>query len=166
MAELTPDEREFVDRMGLVMERLGGSRTMGRIYGWFLICDPPHQSLAELSDTLGISKASASTVARQMRDAGLIERLPAAHRQHRYRITAGGWAQVLRVQFGGVRAGLETFEFGLSLLGDDRAEQRARLEDSRDFFAFIEADADGIVERWREYRAKRTTTSQNERSGE
>lgn len=162
MAELNPGEREFVDRMGLVMERLGGSRTMGRIYGWLLICDPPHQSLAGLATALDISKASASTVARQMQDAGLIERLPAAHRQHHYRITSGGWAQVLKVQMAGVQAGLEALEFGRSALG---AEQRARLEESRDFFAFIESDANDLVPRWQEYR-RRKAASHDDRRGE
>ena len=38
---MSPEEAEFVDRLGLFMEMLGGSRTMGRVYGWLLICDPP-----------------------------------------------------------------------------------------------------------------------------
>ena len=40
---MSPEEAEFVDRLGLFMEMLGGPRTMGRIYGWLLICDPPQQ---------------------------------------------------------------------------------------------------------------------------
>ena len=38
---VSPEETEFVDRFGLFMEMLGGPRTMGRIYGRLLICDPP-----------------------------------------------------------------------------------------------------------------------------
>ncbi|GAA2852700.1 hypothetical protein GCM10010517_10440 [Streptosporangium fragile] len=152
MAEMSPKESEFVDRMGLVIERLGGPRTMGRIYGWLMICDPPHQSLTELATALGVSKASISTVARQLQEAGMIERFPAPNRQHRYRITPGGWARVLRVQLAGVRMGLETIEFGLSALGADRPEQRALLEDSRDFFTFIESDANELTRRWERYR--------------
>jgi DNA-binding transcriptional regulator GbsR (MarR family) len=42
-------EGEFVDRLGLVMERLGGPSTIGRMYAWLLICAPPEQSLTELA---------------------------------------------------------------------------------------------------------------------
>ncbi|MDT4998662.1 MAG: hypothetical protein QOK12_767, partial [Mycobacterium sp.] len=72
---MSPEEAEFVDRFGLFMERLGATRTMGRVYGWLLICDPPRQSLTELAEVLSVSKASVSTVARQLQEGGMIERL-------------------------------------------------------------------------------------------
>ncbi|MDP9869337.1 MULTISPECIES: GbsR/MarR family transcriptional regulator [Streptosporangium] len=147
-------EREFVDRMGLVFERFAATRTMGRMYAWLMICDPPHQSLTELAADLGVSKTAVSTVARQMEGAGMLERVPAPGREHRYRIVRGGWAHALGVQLAGVRLGLETLDFGLSVVGEDRPEQRAQVEESRRFFAFIEHDADGLVERWQEYRDK------------
>ena len=74
---MSPEEAEFVDRMGLFFELLGATRTMGRIYGWLLICDPPQQSLGQLAEALSVSKASISTVARQLLEGGMVERLPA-----------------------------------------------------------------------------------------
>jgi DNA-binding IclR family transcriptional regulator len=93
-----------------LFELLGGPRTMGRVYGWLLICDPPQQSLTQLADALSVSKASVSTVARELQEAGMVERLPSPN-----------------------RLGIEACEFGLSVLGADRAEQRERVEDFRDF---------------------------------
>jgi DNA-binding MarR family transcriptional regulator len=145
-------ESEFVDRMGLVMVRLGGSQTMGRMYAWLLICVSPDQSLTELATVLDVSKASVSTVARQLLAAGMIGRVPAASRQHRYRVTAGGWTEVLRAQAAGMRMGVEALDFGLSVIGPDRPEQRARLRDTRDFFAFGEFDANELAQRWEAHR--------------
>ena len=133
---MSPDEAEFVDRMGLFFETLGASRTMGGVYGWLMICEPPQQSLSELAATLSESKASVSTVARQLQEAGMIERLPSAARQHRYRITPGGFTHVLSVQLALMGSGTQAADFGLQLLGDDRAEQRERLQDFRDFGEF------------------------------
>lgn len=155
MADMSPGEREFVDRMGLVMERFGGQRTMGRVYGWLLICDPPDQSLTELAAVLDVSKTSVSTVARQLQDAGMIERSPTRHRQHRYRTTPGGWTRVLHTMRPPARLGVETLEHGLSVLDEDRAEQRARLVETRDFFDFIVQDTDEMIRRWEEYRARK-----------
>jgi DNA-binding MarR family transcriptional regulator len=153
---MSPDEAEFVDRMGLFFETLGASRTMGRIYGWLMICDPPQQSLSELAAALSVSKASASTVARQLQEGGMIERSPSAARQHRYRITPGGFTHVLNVQLTLMGSGIHAADFGLQLLGDDRAEQRERLQDFRDFCEFSVSDyRDELMRRWEQYRARR-----------
>jgi DNA-binding transcriptional regulator GbsR (MarR family) len=153
---MSPDESEFVDRMGLFFEGLGAARTMGRVYGWLMICDPPQQSLGELATTLSVSKASISTVARQLQVAGMIERLPSASREHRYRITPGGFTHVLNVQLALMQPGVHAADFGLRLLGEDRAEQRERLEDFRDFCEFCNNDyRDELTRLWEDYRHKR-----------
>jgi DNA-binding transcriptional regulator GbsR (MarR family) len=153
---VTPDEAEFVDRLGLFMEMLGGTRTMGRVYGWLLICDPPQQSLTQLAEALSVSKASVSTVARQLQEGGMIERLPSPTRQHQYRVTPGGFASVLNAQLSRMKLGIDAAEFGLSLLGTDRAEQRERVEDLRDFCEFSAQDyRDELMQRWPDYRANK-----------
>ncbi len=153
---MSPEEAEFVDRLGLFFERLGATRTMGRIYGWLLICDPPQQSLTQLADALSVSKASISTVARQLLEGGMVERLPSRNRQHLYRVRAGGFTSVLATQLSLMRLGIEPAEFALSVLGEERAEQRQRVEDFRDFCEFCtQAYGDLLMQMWTEYRASR-----------
>src|SRR5947209_19361760 len=150
---MSPEETEFVDRIGLFFELLGATRTMGRVYGWLLICDPPQQSLTELADALSVSKASISTVARQLLDGGMAERLPSPNRQHRYRVTPGGFTSVMETQLSLMRLGIEPAEFALSVLGEDRAEQRQRVEHFRDFCGFCtRAYRDQLMQMWTEYR--------------
>jgi DNA-binding transcriptional regulator GbsR (MarR family) len=121
-----------------------------------LTCDPPRQSLTELARTLSISKASASTVARQLHEGGMIERLPSSTRQHLYRVTPGGFASVLDTQLSRMRLGIDAANFGLSLLDDDRTDQHERLEDFRDFCEFSAQDyRDELMQRWLDYRGKR-----------
>jgi DNA-binding transcriptional regulator GbsR (MarR family) len=153
---MSPDEAEFVDRMGLFFETLGASRTMGRVYGWLMICEPPHQLLRELASKLSVSKASVSTVGRQLQEAGMVERLPSGTRQHRYRIKPGGFTHVLSVQLALMGSGIQVADVGLRLLGDDRAEQRERLQDFRDFCEFSANDyRDALVRQWEQYRMER-----------
>ena len=149
---MKPSESEFVDQLGLVMERLGSTRSMGRLWAWLMICDPPDPSLTDLAAELGLSKTAVSTVARQLEAGGIIERVPTATREHRYRAVSGGWAQILPVQLGLVKQSLATLEYGLSILGEDRVQQRVRLEETRDFFAFTVRDGDEMLHRWQEYR--------------
>jgi len=156
MVELSPGDAEFVDRMGLFYEQLGAPRTMGRVYGWLMICDPPSQSLTELATALGVSKASVSTVIRLLQDGGMVERLPSSSRQHHYRLTPGGMTRVMQIQVPRMRVGVETAEFGLSILDEHRVEQRELLDEFRDFCEFTELDVgDRFMRRWEEYRAER-----------
>jgi DNA-binding transcriptional regulator GbsR (MarR family) len=153
---VAPEEAEFVDRIGLFMEMLGGPRTMGRVYGWLLICDPPQKSLGELADELSVSKASVSTVARQLQEGGMVERLPTSTRQHVYRVTPGGFSGVLSTQLSRMRFGIDAADLGLSLLAEGSSEQRERLEDFRDFCRFSAEDyRDELIRRWAEYRENR-----------
>ncbi|OBI14825.1 MarR family transcriptional regulator [Mycobacterium sp. E2327] len=154
---MTPEETEFVDRLGLFFELLGATRTMGRVYGWLLICDPPAQSLTQLAGALSVSKASISTVARQLLEGGMVERLPSPDRQHLYRVAPGGFTSVMETQLSLMRLGIEPAEYALSVLGEDRAEQRERVEDFRDFCEFCTRDyRDQLMRMWTEYReAKR-----------
>jgi hypothetical protein len=101
-----------------------------------------------------VSKTAVSTIARRLELSGMVERVPTSTREHRYRMVGGGWAQVMRVQLAIVKQSLDTLDFGLSILGDDRPGQRDRLEDTREFFAFILQDSDEMFERWKEYREK------------
>mgnify|MGYP005812234767 CR=1 FL=1 len=153
---MSPEEAEFVDRLGLFFERLGATRTMGRVYGWLLICDPPQQSLTQLADALSVSKASISTVARQLLEGGMVERLPSPNRQHLYRVTPGGFTSVLDTQLSLMRLGIAPAEFALSVLGEDRPEQRQRVEDFRDFCEFCTRDyRNQLMKMWTEYREGR-----------
>jgi DNA-binding transcriptional regulator GbsR (MarR family) len=154
VAELSPDEREFVDRMGLWMEKFGGPRMSGLIYGWLLICDPPHQSITEIATTLGVSKASVSTVIRPLQEAGMVERVPVANRQHHYRLSPGGFTHIMRTQLAYVQASRATIDFGLSVVGSDPAK-RERLEDVSEFFRFMEGETEAFMQRWEGFRQRK-----------
>ncbi len=50
------------------------TRMAGRMLGWLLICDPPHQSMNAIADVLQASKGSISTMTRLLIQLDLIER--------------------------------------------------------------------------------------------
>lgn len=64
----------FVEKMGLLFEADGASRTAGRMLGLLLLSAEP-KSLDELMELLQVSKASVSTNARALERFGAIERL-------------------------------------------------------------------------------------------
>jgi DNA-binding MarR family transcriptional regulator len=147
-------EHEFAERMALFFETLGGTRTMGLLYGWLTVCEPEHQSITEMARELGVSKASVSTVVRQLTLAQMVERVPVpGSRQHHYQLRTGGWAQILRARVARLGPGEAAAEFGLSRIGPGRPGVQERLHEMRDFFLFLESEyGDELVRRWEEYR--------------
>ncbi len=71
---LEPREKVIED-FGLYFEQYGLPRILGRIYGLLLITDQPALGLDDMAEQLNISKASASTTARQLQAFTLIEKV-------------------------------------------------------------------------------------------
>ncbi len=93
---LEPREKVIED-FGLYFEQYGLPRILGRIYGLLMITDAPMLGLDEMAEQLGISKASASTSARQLQAFTLIEKLslPGDRRDY-YRVAPDEYVQYLR----------------------------------------------------------------------
>ncbi len=64
----------------------------GRIFGWMLVAESPHQSLQELAEVLRASKGSISNMTRYLMQLDAIERvaLPGQRRDY-VEIKAGAW---------------------------------------------------------------------------
>lgn len=84
MVKITDSERSFIEEVGVVFEQTGLPRMAGRLFGWLLISDPPHQSPGELAEVLQASKGSISTTVRLLQQSGFIERYVIPGARHDY----------------------------------------------------------------------------------
>ena len=71
---LNPRE-QVIENFGLYLEQYGLPRILGRIYGLLMITDEPRLGLDQMAEQLSISKASASTSARQLQSFRMIEKV-------------------------------------------------------------------------------------------
>jgi DNA-binding transcriptional regulator GbsR (MarR family) len=87
---------EYVERFGRYWETSGGNRGQGKILGYLLVCDPPHQSSLQLRENLKLSAGSVSTNTRLLEQLGIVERLTfPSDRATYYRLHPGAWDAVL-----------------------------------------------------------------------
>lgn len=148
-SSLDPEAMQFVEDVGLLLERRGHPRMAGRILGWLLISDPPHQSIDELAETLDASKASISTMTRLLIQMDLLERigLPGERRDY-FRIKPGAWAELMRETMEEILMARRLTERGLELLEGKPAELKQRLKEARAMYAFFEEEFPTLLERW------------------
>lgn len=143
----------FVEEMGLLIEQSGGARMMGRMIGYLLICDPPEQSASDLAEALHASAGSVSQTTRQLLAAGMVERVARPGDRKIYvRFRDGAYVDMMRGKAGILSVFREVCDAGLRVLEDAPPAQRARLQDFRDFYAFMESEIPGLIARWHAHR--------------
>ena len=165
-AEMTPEQRELIEEFGLLNEQMGGTRMAGRVGGWLLLSDPPVQSLTEIADGLGVSKAAVSGAARLLLQSRVIERVgEPGHRGDFYRALPADPDGVLPLDH--VRTMHRLIERGLqTVAGRDQSQSNyALMHDLLEFAAFIESELPELLARWRERRAAESPTGSADAGG-
>jgi DNA-binding transcriptional regulator GbsR (MarR family) len=155
----TPDEQllHYIEEFGLFLEQFGLPRTAGRMLGWLLVCDPPHQTMDELTEVLQVSKSSVSTTSRMLIQSGLVDKVSfPGERKDFYRISDDAWVKTWLARNNQVIAIRQLAERGLDLLPDDPPERRARLQTMHDLYEFLEEELPKLTERWLKERAQPT----------
>ena len=157
MIELNKDVQSFVERMGLTMERLGTSRTLGRILGLLLVADDP-LSLTDMAEVLRVSKASISTNARLCEQTGLALRvsMPGDRRTY-YEIVPGAFEMSLSHRLYGLYEMVDLAEEGLAALDETHQKARARLQELHDLYMFLGEGMKSALAQWKELKRSKAS---------
>lgn len=142
--------QDFIEQMGLTAERNGMPRIAGRLIGLLLVEDEA-RSLDELAERLQVSKASISTNARLLERAGIVERI--AHpgdRRDFYRIGESPWERMFDLARERLQETKRLFETTAASLPEEYTGARTRIGAWSAFYAFLLADLDRKVARWRD----------------
>lgn len=149
-------KKYFAEEVSLHFEGLDLPRMAGRLLGWLLICDPPHQSMHELVDALSASKASISNTTRVLIEMGLIERISLPeYRYDHYRIRSDAWYQITKRRMEHLTIMRRMAERGLALLKNEDPSLSCRLQEMHALYAFFEQELPEILERWEQQWAQK-----------
>ena len=147
--------KQFIEEVGIAFEMVGLPRMAGRIFGWLLISNPPHQSTNQLVEVLQASKGSISTMTRLLIGLKMIDRmsLPGKRRDY-FCIKPGAWSQMMKEQMAGITAFRKLADKGLSLLAEENSDLRLRLQEMQAFNAFWEREMPLLNQRWEQERSR------------
>jgi len=142
------DREQFVEDAGIILELVGLPRMAGRILGWLLICDPPHQSPQELAEALQASKGSISTNTRLLVQYRLLERmsLPGERRTY-YILSKDIWSEMIRIHMQEITLLKELAESGLDLVENEPAEHQQQLLEMHGMYSFFEHEYPTLIAR-------------------
>lgn len=150
----TDAELTFADHAGRFYAReYGFPPVAGRLLGYLAVCDPPKQSIADLSEALLASRSAISQAVKMLEGHGALIRGRAAGQRTDYISIAPGALQVQRDFAGSTYAQMAALaREGLDLLDGASPERRAALEEMADLGDFLAARLPEIFAEWQERR--------------
>jgi len=150
------EQRLLVEEFGLLYEEMGGTRMAGRVSGWLLTCDPPVQSLTQIAEALGVSKAAVSTAARALLQGGVVERVgEPGVRGDSYRALPGPMDRVLGLNHAITLKSLVDRSLALVADRDQSHSNYLLLHELSEFLDFLQAEIPGLLARWNERKAEK-----------
>ncbi|MFC1908459.1 GbsR/MarR family transcriptional regulator [Chloroflexota bacterium] len=143
------EDKKFIEDFGIFFEQTGLPRMAGRVLGWLLICDSPHQSPDELAKALMASKGSISSTTRLLIQFGLIERFSLPGIRHDYlRINPDVWQHYLKHHVEQISTLLHYATRGLELTKNNSPQAREALVKMHSMYTFFKREFPALQERW------------------
>lgn len=150
-------QRTFIDRLGDAAEADGLSPIAGRLFALLMLAAEP-QSLDDLAEQLGVSKASVSTDARRLLDRGIVERTRrTGDRRDFYELTPDFFARV-------IRARVARWRRIQQLVDEVRADAEALAPAARGRFDAVDAIQSAVIDRVDEALAEWEQAAQKRRA--
>ena len=140
----------FIERFALMLTEAGWPRMPARVFACLLCEDSGWLTAGGLASRLRVSPAAISGAVRYLIQIGLVsrEREPGARTDH-YRIDDDAWYEAIMRRNDALARWDEALADGVKMLGAGAAAGR-RLEESREFFAFLHDEMAQMMERWRQ----------------
>jgi DNA-binding transcriptional regulator GbsR (MarR family) len=138
-AELTA----FIEKVGLFGVESGMQRSLARVMGLLLVCEPAHQSAEQIATKLQLSTGAVSNAVNVLQQAMLVKRVTFPNeRKYYYEFDPQGWKHSLVARLKTVPHGIVLAEEGLEF-----SHNNQRLEKMRDFYIALNAEVEALMKR-------------------
>ena len=127
--------REFIEQMGIIAQRSGSPRISGRVSGLLILRGEP-VALQDIAETLQVSKASASTNARLLRDRGMLRlTTKPGERQDYYELVPNPFQSMLSLLSKEMQQAAEEIDEVMASFVANQRELRQRVQGVQHFYA-------------------------------
>lgn len=156
---MQPDAEQVtqrVEQMARTFEEWGFPRMPSRVLVTMMSAEADGMTALDLAERLDVTAPAISHAVRYLVQLGLLERTPVpGSRRDLYRIADDAWYISSTVK-GGVYKVIGDQAAGLAeALGGKDSPAGTRLAEMAEFYAFVQSELDGLLERWQDRKAGR-----------
>jgi DNA-binding transcriptional regulator GbsR (MarR family) len=149
MQSLTEEQRDLIERIGVLHDRMGIRPAAGRILGLLLVSPDPELTFDQIRLALDLSKSATSTALRYLQDVGSVEyRTRPGDRKRYFRKSFTDWEAGF-VQRSRAYYGIRTLlAEALDQKGEGQEEFKASLERMIGFLTFLDETIETAYQQW------------------
>ena len=152
--ELSKQQIELVERIGVLHDRLGFSPAPGRVVGLLMVSLEPELTFDEIREALGLSKSSTSAAINLLLSLGSIEyRTRPGDRKRYFRKSYENWEASMLERMDLFFSLREPLGEALELAGRSEESRRA-LSRVIEFLGFLEVEIHEAYKRWEQQGAQ------------
>ena len=139
---------EFIEGFALVLNRAGMQRMAARVFAALLTAPEDGMTAAQIRDVLAVSPAAVSGAVSYLTRTGLANRArrPGQRVDH-FVVDGTTWAEAIAVETRRLRELEDWLDKGAAAV-PRKGKARARMTETRDFFAFVGEEMPAMVARW------------------
>ncbi len=156
-------ELRFIENMGLIFERSGASKTLGRVFGRLLLAEQP-KTLDQIAADLFFSKATASLTMRQGLALRLFEKVSIpGERKDLYRARSESWISLMADKINTLIEWEALVGQGLCILKPENqfaVENLSAMKDYLDFLRWYMEDFREQYELWKKGQINKNTAKE------
>ncbi len=154
------EEQAFIDRWSRILGTEGLPPVAGRLWAWLLICEPPDQTVDEISVAIGASRGAISGAVRMLEPSGLIVRTkrPGDRREH-WRTSPDAVIHSLEAKERATRPSLRAIDDILLAYADRSESSLERLREVQRLYAMVHGMFPQLIAQFRAEREAAASAS-------
>jgi len=138
-----PELTVFIEKMGVFGVESGLPKSLSRVIGYLLVCEPTYQSAEQIAAKLELSTGSVSNAVNALQQATLVKRVVfPGERKYYYEFDPKGWKHSLMLRLKTMPQAIALAEEGLKF-----SKNNPRLVTMRDFYKALDTEVDALIER-------------------
>lgn len=149
MLNLTEQQKEVIERIGIAQEHYGFQPAAARIVALLYVADRPELTFDEISEGLQISKSATSNALKLLQQTGKIEYATYAGDRKRYfKLKVNIWREEFIKQVRSITGFSELLRQVLEVRTPDTPEYNNNIKELMNFMEFVAAECPHLLEKW------------------
>jgi DNA-binding MarR family transcriptional regulator len=146
-------KKEYIEKVGVVMEQMGFQRMVGRVLGYLMISEPPYKTFTDIQEYLQASKSSISTSLQLLLTQGLVVYFTQPGDRKRYfKLNSESWLAMVKREAEQFETLRNLLLECLALRSNDYPQFNTALSELADLYAFMMREIPPLIDRWLESR--------------
>lgn len=154
-------KKRKVEEIGVAFDKTGMAPMIGRVVGFLLLADPPHQTFYAIQEFLGASKSSISHALNALMFKGIVEYITLSGDRKRYfRLNAENWLEQAKCKMADFSEVDRVLMEAMQLRDpDNHKEFNEGLRKIFDFHLFMSREMPKLFEKWERMQMDQKGTS-------